>query len=119
MLLDSPFICTPCHVHFRVHCCCLAGNRRLYEVSIWKWVSTGGAQLCECSLPLCLFSLVVGNATAVMADMATCNLHPPPPPAPPAPAHHHPRLLTPWRPVLPLNALRVLHGVPPVCSCML
>ena len=77
MLLDSPLICTSCHVHYRVYCCCLAGNRRLYEVSIRKWFSTGGVPSCERSLPLCGCSLLVGNATVVVADMSTCNLHPP------------------------------------------
>jgi hypothetical protein len=30
----------------------LAGDRRLYEVSILEWFSIGGAPLCERSLPL-------------------------------------------------------------------
>jgi hypothetical protein len=45
---------------------------RLYEVSIRKWYSTGGVPLCERSLPQCKCSLLVSNATMVVADMSTC-----------------------------------------------
>jgi hypothetical protein len=52
-------------------------SQKLYEVSFEKWYFTGGVPSCERSLPQCSCSLLVGNATVVVADMSTCDSPPP------------------------------------------